>query len=115
MRFYWLVLCAWVRGLFWKWPRQPPVPPGYTGCSCGLQKFSDVRDMYYMPPNPDEHGWVSRRWEPWCFQRTQYGTARSFRIRKTKEEIEFEEAQLAAEAAAYEQIRREMFDEGERP
>ena len=78
MRFYWLALRAYVRGLFHRWPDQGPGPDWrlYSSVSCGLQDFADVRGMY------------GRGWEPWCFQRTRYGWSRVFRVALSPEEIE---------------------------
>lgn len=84
MRFWWMYATAWIRGLFYRWPKQAPIPPRYSGCSCALKSLSEVRAMW-------EH-----RWEPWCFQRIpawkQCGpVSRLFRIPLTLEEIEYQE------------------------
>lgn len=67
MKFYFLYLRAWIRGFRYRWPNQGPTPHGYSGVSCALKGFKEVRDMY-------EQGWI-----PYCFQRTKpYGVARLF-------------------------------------
>ena len=68
-RFYWMFAIAWARGLFYRWPRQAPIRGrGYSGVSCGLRTFAEVKAMW------------SYGWEPWCFQRTRgLGVARLFR------------------------------------
>lgn len=71
MRFYFLYITAWVRGFFYRWPNQGPIPSGYSGVSCGLRGFSEVRDMFGQ-------GWI-----PYRFQRTKrYGVARLFVVRE---------------------------------
>jgi hypothetical protein len=77
MRYYFLYLMALIRGKLWKWPHRPNVPADYSAVSCGLRR-SEVAGMW-------EYGW-----EPWCFQRTTYGTARLFRVKRPNEEIAWE-------------------------
>ena len=56
MRWRYLWLRAWHRGLLYEWPSQAPVPEGHSGVSCGLPTSRECKEMY-------RHGW-----EPWCFQ-----------------------------------------------
>lgn len=74
MKFYWFYCLAWLRGLFYRWPNQGPIPQGYTGVSCGLRDFGEVRVMFGQ-------GWI-----PYRFQRTgRYGTARLFLTKSVSE------------------------------
>jgi hypothetical protein len=93
IRFAWLYCAAWVRGLFYRWPRPVPIRGHYTGCSCGMVGWRECRMMYSPDPEPDEYGWTGKRWEPWAFRRTTVAGARwsaTFRVPMTAEEIEYE-------------------------
>jgi hypothetical protein len=75
--FHWYAARAWVRGLFWRWPQQAPLPRwAESGVSCGLRSHWEAWGMY-------RYGWV-----PWCFQRTRYGTARLFATTRAGREDE---------------------------
>lgn len=52
---------AILRGRRYQWPRQPPIPAGYAGVSCGLRTWRESKAMF-------KHGWI-----PWSVQRTTDG------------------------------------------
>jgi len=69
MKWYWFQLVALIRGLFYKWPKAPWIPKGYTGVHCALRSWRESRDMWAM-------GWV-----PYVVHRTTDGSiARMFII-----------------------------------
>lgn len=70
MRYWFLHAAAWIRGLFYRWPHQGPIPEGYGGVSCALRDVAECRAMY-------EQGWIPHR-----FQRIpkRYGCGRVSRL-----------------------------------
>lgn len=84
MRFWWLYLTAWLRGLRYRWPAPVPTPDGYTGVSWSLVGWRDCLGMYR----------TEGRWEPWALRRVRgYGCAGwngYFRVPMTEEEKEYE-------------------------
>jgi hypothetical protein len=57
LHFAYLVLLAWMRGLWWKWPHCL----GGWNVSSGLT-WEETKIMYFK-----------HDWQPWCFQRTPGG------------------------------------------
>jgi hypothetical protein len=82
LRFARLLLAAYLRGLWHRWPRSAGIPRGYTGCHVALRSWRECWEMF------DGLGW-----EPWCFQLAWDGApARSFRIPMTAEELAMDDA-----------------------
>ena len=77
IQFALLYATAWIRGLFWKWPRKPEVPTGYTACSCSMVAMVECWSMFRLG------------WEPWCFQKVSAcgcsGWSGCFRIPERKD------------------------------
>lgn len=55
---YLLYLIAIIRGLFYKWPKQPWGPKGYSSVTCELRNWREAKTMY-------KHGWI-----PYCIHKT---------------------------------------------
>jgi hypothetical protein len=89
IRFTWLYATAWLRGLFYRWPKPVPLKGWHTGCSCSIVSWSGCLGMYR----------TDGQWEPWALRRVRgYGCAGwsgFFRIPMTKEKIEYEKASTA--------------------
>ena len=57
---FWLqVVNAWLRGFWYRWPKAPQPPAGYSTVSCELNGPREVWAMF------SKHGWI-----PWTFHRT---------------------------------------------
>lgn len=77
MLYYPLASLAWLLGAFFRFPRRPQSPAGFSVVSCGLRS-AEAREMFA------QHSWI-----PYCFQRTRIpgaATGRVFLIRLTADE-----------------------------
>jgi len=78
IRFLWLCLLADLRGFACRWPRRPREPAGCSVVSCACAR-GDVWGFYRL-------GWL-----PFCFQTAaDGGVARTFLVRNTPEEDEYD-------------------------